>query len=195
MKKIIIAILLTTIFSGFALWILPPQVLFHHPTDVRMMVSFKNHKPEFEKIVQMINEDKYLLVVNENTARMESKDIPLPSEERLQEYRAFMNQTGIIKISSSYEKDGKVKSIRFVVSDTYWYGVNGTYKSVKTLNWQANNDLEVENVWLDFVSLPKPEFGASEGRDGVSKYFTRRVENNWYLSLYIKACSECTDGD
>ncbi len=195
MKKVTIAILLTILISSFTFWILYPAVIFHQPSDSRMMASLKSHKPEFEKLVQMINEDKNLSFVNENMARMDSKNTPLPSEERLKEYRTLMNQAGIVKIKANGEYYGKVGSIEFVSSDTYWEWGGNTYRSVKSFNWFANNDLEVENVWLDFVSLPEPESGAFEGRDGNSKYFKRRIENNWYLSLYISACHECTDGD
>jgi hypothetical protein len=137
-----------------------------HLPDAQLIANFQAHKEGFERLRQMIIEDKGLTRVDDNwTAPGDPKAIGV-SPERIAEYRKLFSQLGIPRgFSATSERD----RIEFLASSQGWVA-HGSHKCYL----YASNPPKDLIGSLDHISSKNRSVG--EG--------TRQIEGNWYLHFY-----------
>ncbi len=66
-----------------------------HPSDQFLLVNFKKHEQDFEKLIAMIRKDKKLQRVDDTWTNPSNPQSIGVSQERIQEYRVFFSKLSI----------------------------------------------------------------------------------------------------
>jgi hypothetical protein len=137
-----------------------------HQSDAQMIANFQKYKSDFERLRQMILEDKGLTRVDDNwTEPRDPLTIGIKSE-RIAQYRRMFQQLGIPRgFSATAERD----RIEFIASAQGWVasGSSKCYVYLKTRPDELLDD-------LDKLSLQEKPFGTGY----------RHIEGDWYLYFY-----------
>jgi hypothetical protein len=134
-----------------------------HPKDEVLLKNFRDHKAEFEQLLQMFHADKRLSRVARDFTRPANPTEVGITEERLREYRKLFDVLGL---SAGIEGYGEKESVFFLAS-TQGLSVSGSSKGYAYL--ATPPELIVDQ--LDGYKPP----------DGKSFSAFRRIEGNWYL--------------
>ena len=137
-----------------------------HQPDAWMIANFQKHKSDFERLRQMILEDKGLNRVDDNwTDPQEPLTIGIKSE-RIARYRRIFQQLGIPRgFSATAERD----KIEFITTTQGWLA-GGSLKSYMYLKTPPDEVLDD----LDKLTFQERPVGTGY----------RHIEGNWYLYFY-----------
>src|SRR6478672_2627475 len=74
-----------------------------HKTDEELIANFESHKAEFNRMLQMINEDKVLERVDDNWTSPENPQTIGISQDRIEEYRRLFRRSGVPRGFSAFQ--------------------------------------------------------------------------------------------
>jgi hypothetical protein len=201
------------------LWIWNYHMLLIHRSDRGMIGNFQNHKAEFNKLFEMVSEDReQQIFIDIDNLEIPPSESPLSKEvrikeynklqnllgsERLNQYKDLMKPLGIKEIRTYRNKDGSLHQATFTISKAEWKGwLNGNNYSSSKAYFRTNDPKYFEKNpekqltgLLDSVRLPEP--AGADGHDSKFVEFMRPLpdEDGWYLYLSISGCHECMSGD
>ncbi|MDD5523155.1 MAG: hypothetical protein PHI84_20240 [Kiritimatiellae bacterium] len=130
------------------------------PNDAKMINRFKQKKPIFETIVQMVLKDKLDGALWISDSGRDPVTMPNP---RAMEYKALLRQAGAIGVMR-IEKGAKKGQIIFFLSTSFWSTEEKTY------------------VYSNIPLCPLLE-SLDKGRQEFKPYdsYYKHIEDNWYL--------------
>jgi hypothetical protein len=132
-----------------------------HPSSQELINNFLSHRPEFERLLQMAQEDQELYRVAYDSTRPENPEAIGLTQERLTEYRGLFDE---LNLEAGIEKGGD--NVWFIAS-ARGLSVSGSAKGY--IYTQIPPDLVVEDLDNYFSA------------DGRSFTAFQKIEENWYL--------------
>jgi len=134
------------------------------PNDAKMIDRFKQKKPIFETLVQMVLEDKLDGTLWISTPDGSPATIPNP---RAMEYKALLNQAGVIGVMRM-EKGARKDQIIFFTPTPFL---------------STEEKIYVYSSSPPYPLLESLDKGRQEFKPYVSYY--KHIEGNWYLEYAI----------
>jgi hypothetical protein len=132
------------------------------PSDSRMIAHFQQHKPEFEQLAQMVQENPGLERVDENWTSPENPQSIGVSAARLATYRKLLKQAGVPRGFWHGERNGKDGPIYF----GYWL-------------WGSAVSSDRTKGFAYCTKPPKPLVKSLDSEKYDDAY--HHIEGNWYL--------------
>ena len=173
-----------------------------HQPDQKLVSSFQTNKTEFCQLIKMIQEDGLALSNGETGERLilfpgVTKIFPGASElvvgsknlspERVEQYKALSEKSGVKYIFVTFDNKGVVSSVDlgegWISSDQEPSRKLETWKG---LRWSASTGLKTTDGELptQHRSLSNLNRNDIKKRERVRVEQNRQIENNWYLHFY-----------
>ena len=147
--------------SCLILLILRDDMAGAHPSSQELINNFHNHRPEFERLLQMAQEDPELYRVAYDFTRPENPETIGVTQERLDEYRRLFDA---LNLEAGIEKG---RDDVWLIASARGLSISGSAKGY--IYSQTPPGLIVED--LDSYDSP----------DGRSFTAFQKIEENWYL--------------
>ena len=137
-----------------------------HKSDEELIANFHSHRPEFDRLLQMINEDQGLLRVDDSWTSPENPQAVGISRERIDAYHGLFRRAGIPRGFSAFQTRD---FIEFIAS-AQGLVVSGSSKGYLYAT-------EPPPRLVDDLDNYRPQ------DKGLSRAFPvfRHIEGNWYL--------------
>ncbi len=146
-------------------WIFTSGDIPHKP-DEELIANFQSHKAEFNKLLQMVNEDKDLKRVDYYWTAPENPQTIGVSQERIDEYRRLFNKADIPRGFAAFQSKDYIEFI----SSAQGLAVSGSSKSYVYSIERPSNVVDNLDTYRSPESKSSPTYPAY-----------RHIEGNWYL--------------
>jgi hypothetical protein len=174
--KIVLAILaipalIAAIFFGYVAlfaWVFTSGDI-PHKSDDELIANFESHKADFNRMLQMINEDKGLDRVDYNWTAPENPQSVGISQNRIDEYRSLFRRAGVPRGFSAF----KTKDYVEFIASSQGLAVGGSSKGY--LYAKDPPPRLTENI---------EKYRAQENKYSPAFPVYRHIEGNWYLFYY-----------
>jgi hypothetical protein len=137
-----------------------------HKSDEELIANFQSHKAEFNRMLQMINEDKDLARVDYDWTSPENPRTVGISQERIDEYRSLFRRAGVPRGFSAFQSKD---SIEFIAS-SQGLAVSGSSKGYLYAKEPPSRVIDNLDNYRAQKSTLSPAFPVF-----------RHIEGNWYL--------------
>jgi hypothetical protein len=173
--KVFIKFLALVLLAFFAIGCMTDIWKKEHPKDEKLIENFQSHKEEFNQLLQMFLEDKYVGRIDFDFTRasdffekckssdgQNGNEIEL-SKDRLESYRKLFNELGLS------------------------FGIEGYCEKEKVIFYASTQGLSVSGSTKGYAYLANPP---EKIVDNLDKYWSqdrqsftafRHIEGNWYL--------------
>jgi hypothetical protein len=137
-----------------------------HKADQELIANFQSHRTEFNRLLQMINEDRDLKRVDNDWTFPENPQAIGIAQERIDKYRTLFRQAGVPRGFSAFQSSDYIEFI----ASSQGLAVSGSSKGY--LYAKEPPPRVIDNL---------DTYRAQESKFSPAFPVFRHIEGNWYL--------------
>lgn len=154
-----------TAACGLYLWSFSIGGDVPHKSDEELIANFQSHREEFNRLLQMVMEDKALSRVDINWTSPANPQAVGISRERVDEYRALFKKLGVPRGFNAFQARGVFEFI----ASAQGLSTGGSSKGYIYFKWRPVHVVESLDEYRQLTDKP------------YSYPVYRHIEGNWYL--------------